>query len=396
MTSPDPDTQHLPLHGIRVVEFGQFIAVPAAAQVLADLGAEVIKVESPAGDAARQSGWAADQAGPMFSAYNRGKRSVVLDLRSDHDRNMAQRLATTADVVLQNARPGVMHKLGLGPESLLKLSPRLVYGQVSGFGQNGPASVRPGFDIAAQAESGMMSLNGEAGRDPVRIGFTVVDVLAGQTLATGVLAALIRRAVCGQGGLVDISLIDVAVAALANAWAEYRLTHVMPLRKGNGQPTMAPAADVLNTQDGQVVLSAYTEEHFSKFCRTIGKPELAVDARFSTNLARVANRTELMRVLGEALAGMSSDALCKLLGKGGVVAGAIRNMSEVKAGQAGVSEDLFVEVASIGRLPISIPGLPINIDGFRRGPGRLPALGEHTQEVLAELMGNDRSGIHPT
>jgi crotonobetainyl-CoA:carnitine CoA-transferase CaiB-like acyl-CoA transferase len=196
--------------------------------------------------------------------------------------------------------------------------------------------------------------------------------------------------------LVDISLIDVAVAALANAWAEYRLTQVMPLRKGNGQPSMAPAADVLNTQDGQVVLSAYTEEHFSKFCRVIGKPELATDARFSTNQARVSNRAELMCVLGEALAGMSSDALCDLLGKGGVVSGAIRNMSQVRAGQAGVSEDLFVEVASTGRLPISIPGLPINMDGFRRGPGRLPALGEHTREVLAELIANDRSGSNLT
>ena len=387
--SRDQDAPDLPLQGLRVIEFGQFIAVPAAAQVLADLGADVIKVESPAGDAARQSGWASDAAGPMFSAYNRGKRSVVLDLRSEQDRVKARQLAVGADVVLQNARPGSMEKLGLGPDRLLTLAPRLVYGQVSGFGQQGPSSIRPGFDIAAQAESGMMSLNGEAGRDPVRVGFTVVDVLAGQTLATGVMAALIRRGVTGQGGVVDISLIDVAVAAIANAWAEYRLTQVMPSRKGNGQPTMAPAADVLNTKDGQVVLSAYTEDHFSKLCQIIGKPELATDPRFSTNKERVNHRGLLMQTLETALRDMSSGALCDLLAKGGVVAGAVRTLSQVEPGRSGVSKDLFVEVSYSGRQPISIPGLPMNLDGVRRTPGHLPALGEHTDEVLAALASSD-------
>jgi crotonobetainyl-CoA:carnitine CoA-transferase CaiB-like acyl-CoA transferase len=377
--------QDAPLNGIRVVEFGQFIAVPAAAQVLADLGADVIKVESPTGDAARQVGWTKDGAGPMFSAYNRGKRSVVLDLRSPDDQDRAVKLATRADIVLQNARPGAMEKLGLGPSRLLGLAPSLVYGQVSGFGQNGTASIRPGFDIAAQAESGMMSLNGEASRDPVRVGFTVVDILAGQTLTTGVLAALIRRGITGRGGLVDLSLIDVAVAALSNAWAEYRLTGVMPLRRGNGQPTVAPAADVVDTQDGQVVLSAYTEDHFSKLCLAIGHPELAKDPSFSTNKARVTNRAKLMELLSGALRGMSSDALCDLLAKGGVVAGAIRTMDQIQPGRAGVASDLFVQVASAGRESISIPGLPLNLQGIRREAGRLPALGEHTDEVLAGL-----------
>ena len=375
----------LPLHGIRVVEFGQFIAVPAAAQILVDLGADVIKVEPPSGDAARQSGWATDSAGPMFTAYNRGKRSVVLDLRSAPDRENAQKLALSADVVLQNARPGAMDKQGLGSAQLLALAPRLVYGQVSGFGQTGLASVRPGFDIAAQAESGMMSLNGEAGRDPVRVGFTVVDVLASQTLTNGILAALIRRGITGKGGLVDVSLIDVAVAALSNAWAEYRLTNNMPMRKGNGQPTMAPAADVLNTRDGQVVFSAYTEDHFAKLCKVIGQPELARDPRFSNNKARVAHRDVLLQVLEGSLQNMSCDALCDLLTQGGIVAGVIRTMSQVVPGHAGVSADLFVDVICAGRSPVSIPGLPIQLDGLQRNAGRLPGLGEHTDEVLSVL-----------
>lgn len=374
-----------PLRGLRVVEFGQYIAAPACAQALADLGADVIKVESPAGDAARAVGWTRDAFGPMFTAYNRGKRSVALDLRQPEAREQARRLAVGADVVLQNARPGVMDKLGLGAERLMALAPRLVYGQVSGFGQHGPASLRPGLDIAAQAESGMMSLNGEAGRDPVRVGFTVVDALAAQMLATGVLAALVRRGGHGRGALVDLSLIDVAVAALANAWADYGLTGSLPLRRGNGQPMAAPAADVVPTQDGMVVVSAYTEDHFPRLCAAIGRPELASDPRFARNAGRVQHREALLAVLRDALGGMRSGQVCTLLAEAGVVVGAVRTMDQVQAGQAGVSPDLFVAVEAAGRAAVRVPGLPLSMPGVRRAGGRLPAIGEHTQEVLAEL-----------
>ncbi|WP_028603434.1 CaiB/BaiF CoA transferase family protein [Ottowia thiooxydans] len=374
-----------PLQGLRVIEFGQYIAAPAAGQTLADLGADVIKIEPPGGDASRRVGWTGDDYGPMFSAYNRDKRSVMLDLRSSEGQRQAKRLALNADVVLSNSRPGALEKLGLGAEQLISEAPRLVYGRVSAFGQTGSASIRAGFDIAAQAESGMMSLNGEGDRDPVRVGFTVVDILAGQSLATGVLAALVRRGVTGRGALVDLSLIDVAVSALGNAWAEYRQLGLMPIRRGNGQPTVAPAADVLKTRDGMVVLSAYMDEHFIRLCKAIGQPELAKDARFSNNPARVSHRAELMDVLKKALSQFDSEALVAMLAEGGIVAGAIKDMSQVHAGQGGVSKDLFIDVHAAGRDPISVPGLAINLDGIRRQPGRLPALGEHTEQVLAEL-----------
>lgn len=374
-----------PLHGLRVIEFGQFIAAPASAQALADLGADVIKVEPPNGDAARTVGWTRDAYGPMFTAYNRSKRSVVLDLRTADGREKARKLACSADVVLQNSRPGVMEKLGLGSVDLTALSPRLVYGQVSGFGQVGPASARPGFDIAAQAESGMMSLNGERDSDPTRVGFTAVDAMAAHALTTGVLAALVRRSVTGRGALVDVSLIDVAVEALTNAWAEYRLTGVMPLRCGNGQPNSAPAADVIHTADGMVVVSAYTEEHFSRLCAAIGRPEMAVDERFRENKARVEHRAALRSELGKAMSGLSSNALCDLLAQAGVVAGSVRTMADVTPGNGGVSSDLFVSVCAAGREPICIPGIPLTINRAIRVGGRLPALGEHTEEVFAEL-----------
>jgi crotonobetainyl-CoA:carnitine CoA-transferase CaiB-like acyl-CoA transferase len=230
----------------------------------------------------------------------------------------------------------------------------------------------------------MMSLNGEAERDPVRVGFTVVDILAAQTLTSGVLAALLRRGTTGRGGLVDLSLIDVAVTALANAWAEYGLQGNMPLRRGNGQPLSAPAADVINTRDGQVVISAYTEEHFGRLCETIGCPELAMDPRFSTNQARVAHRSEMMTLLQQALSKFEADQLVDLLSQGGIVAGKIRTMDQVQPGQAGVSNDLFVKVTAAQRAALDVPGQPIIMAGIRRSATRLPALGEHTDEVLAE------------
>lgn len=381
-----------PLKGLRVVEFGQFIAAPAAAQTLADLGADVIKVEPPAGDAARAVGWTRDAYGPMFTAYNRSKRSVVLDLRSDEGRDLARKLACSADVLLHNTRLGVMDKAGLGAATLMKLAPRLIYGQVSGFGQTGLASARPGFDIAAQAERGMMSLNGPSDDDPTRVGFTAVDCMAAHALTTGVLAALVRRSVSGRGGLVDVSLIDVAVEALNSAWAEYRLSGVLPLRCGNGQPNAAPAADVIRTADGMVVVSAYTQEHFSRLCVVIGRPELAFDQRYAENTGRVSNRIALRAELSAAMSHMTSDALCDLLTQVGVVVGAVRTMAEVLPGKAGVSIDLFVEVGAAGRDAIHILGMPIKIDGASRRGGQLPALGQHTAEVFAELLNVPMSG----
>ncbi|WP_423457178.1 CaiB/BaiF CoA transferase family protein [Ottowia sp. VDI28] len=387
MTTSQPTSEKAPppLQGLRVVELGQYIAAPAAGQMLADLGADVIKIEPPGGDASRRVGWVHDDYGPMFSAYNRGKRSVMLDLRGTEGQLQARRLALGADVVLANSRPGALEKLGLGADQLLPEAPRLVYGRVSAFGQTGPASIRAGFDIAAQAESGMMSLNGEAGRDPVRVGYTAVDVLAAHSLATGVLAALVRRGITGRGALVDLSLIDVAISALTYTWAEYRQSGQMPMRRGNGQPTVAPAADVIQTRDGMVVLSAYMDEHFVRLCKTIGRPELAQDPRFANNPARVSHRTELMSLLKEAMSHFDSDALVDMLAEGGIVSGAIRDMSQVRPGHAGVSADLFVDVHASGRTLINIPGLPINLDGIQRRPGRLPGLGEHTNEVLANL-----------
>lgn len=377
------------LAGLRVIDFGQFIAAPSAGQILADLGADVIKVEPPGGDASRRSGWQKHECGPMFSAYNRGKRSIVLDLRDAEDRGVALALVQGADVLLQNARPGVMEKYGLGASQLLEQFPKLIYASVNGFGHSGPAASRPGLDIAAQAESGMMSMNGDAHADPTRVGFTIVDVLAGRTLATGVLAALVRRSVSGHGAHVMVSLIDVATDAMSQQWAEYQLYETPPSRCGNGQPTLAPAADVVGTAEGKIVLSAYLQEHFARLCQCIGKPELAQDPRFRDNAARVANRAALRQVLADALSKVSAEQACVLLNEAGVVSGVVRDLGDAMRHAETHTPERLVSVSSPGNRKLRMPALPVTIGQALRADATLPDLDQHGAAIRAELSLRD-------
>ncbi len=382
--SQGPD--RAPLAGLRVVEFGQYIAVPAAGQMLRDLGADVIKVEPATGDPARYNGWAKDLYGPMFMPYNRGKRSVVLDLSSAEGKNAAFKLASGADVVLQNARPGAMARAGVAPDQLRAAAPRLVVATVTGYGAGSAFAERSGLDIAAQAESGMMSINGAAGGPPIRVGFALVDVMTSQMVGNAVLAALVRRGVTGEGACIDISLLDVATSAMAYPWAEYALQGRMPLRSGNGQVSAAPAADVVATADGAVVVSAYIDAHFCRLAEAVGQPDLATDPRFASNAARVANRQAMLAALAEAFATHKTVELCERLGRAGIVIAAVRNFDQVRQGANGVAPGLFLQVASPGQGAFEIPGLPFRMDGQPGAPTHVPAVGEHTAEVLAEIL----------
>lgn len=379
-TDPTP-----PLAGLRVVEFGQYIAVPAAGQLLRDLGAEVIKVEAASGDPARHAGWTKDEFGPMFAAYNRGKRSVVLDLRSTEGKSAALRLATGADVVLQNARPGTMARAGIAPEQLRAACARLVVATVTGYGAGSAFARRSGLDIAAQAESGLMSINGPAGASPTRVGYAVVDVMTSQVVANAVLAALVRRGIRGEGASIAISLLDVATASMSYPWAEYALLDRMPMRSGNGQPTSAPAADVIATRDGAVVLSAYEDAHFRRLAEAVGKDQLASDPRFLSNASRVAHRKALLEALQEAFASFHTQDLCELLGQAGVVVAAVRNFDQVRTGANGLSPGLFLKLSSPTKGHFEIPGSPFWMDGQPAAATTLPGIGEHTAQVLAEL-----------
>lgn len=368
-----------PLAGITVVEFGHYIAAPAATQLLLDLGAEVIKVEPPQGDQARSIGAYGEG---IVLAFNRGKKSVVLDLREERDRRIARDLVGRADVLVQNLRPGTMERFGLGPEELTAAHPQLIYVSVSGFGRGTPSAARPGLDIVAQAESGLMSINGEQGGDPLRVGFPIADAAASYAVVQAVLAALFRRERTGEGGVVDVSLLQAMVHMQAAMWGEWHAAGKQPLRKGNGQATVAPAADVFHTADGAIVLSAYTPEHFGRLCRFLGKEWMVSDERFADNPSRVAHRPALLAEIADVIGTYRTDECLAALADNGIVAAAVRTYEEVaEAGDVAAGGILTTGVSPDGE-KYRVPSMPFTLDGVAPPPGRaVPALGAHTDDI---------------
>lgn len=378
-----------PLDGVRVVDFGQFIAAPAATQILVDLGADVVKVEPLTGESARGIGVHGEA---MLQMYNRGKRAIALDLKSQAGQKIAHQLIDDADIVVQNLRPGVMESFGLGADQVRAKHPHIVYATVSGFGLHGPSRLRAGLDIAAQAESGIMWVTGAADSEPQRVGFQVVDSAAGHVTAQAILAGYVRRLRTGVGDTVEVSLLDVAVQLQAPNWGAYLITGDEPRRMGNGQPTVAPAADVMPTLDGALVVSAYSEIHFARLCRLLGKPDLPQDSRFSSNQARVANRPAMLAELHEVFATMTSDHAMELLSTNGVVAGRINTYGEVRKSPDLEASGMFVTATDADGVESTVLRSPWKLESV----GDLPvtaaaALGEHTSVVLTELGYDDAS-----
>lgn len=371
-----------PLAGVRVVDFGQYIAGPGAAMVLAELGASVIKIEPLAGDQARHIGRYGES---MVRAHNRGKRSIALDLKSEAGRQVALRLIARSDVVVQNLRPGVVEQLGVDAARIRALHPRIVYLSISGFGRNGPSRDRPGYDIAAQAESGLMSVTGEPDRLPQKVGVPIVDAAAAHLGAQAVLAALYGRERSGVGETLELSLLETALHLQAATWCEYLGGAPEPTRIGDGQPHNAPAAEVVPTRDGHIVLSAYAEDHWQRFCRVMGREELASDPRFCSNARRVAHRAELREVLRECLSGYTSDECVALLGRNQIVAGAVRRYRDVLASADVTGSGILVDAASPDGQHYRALGLPYRLgDAPRAALAAAPACGADADSVLAE------------
>jgi crotonobetainyl-CoA:carnitine CoA-transferase CaiB-like acyl-CoA transferase len=371
-----------PLSGVRIIDFGQYIAGPGAAMVLAELGASVTKIEPLGGDQARHIGRYGES---MVRAYNRGKRSIALDLKRDAGREVAWRLIASSDVVIQNLRPGVMDKLGLGPAEVRQRHPRIIYLSISGFPAAGPSRDRPGYDIAAQAESGLMSVTGEPDRLPQKVGVPIIDAAAAHVGAQAVLAALYGRERTGQGQTLETSLLETALHLQAATWCEYRGGGPEPTRIGDGQPHNAPAADVVPTRDGHIVLSAYAQEHWQRFCRVMGREELASDPRFASNASRVAHRTELRAVLKECLSGYSSEECVALLGRNQIVTGAVRRYREVLASADLQASGMLVDAVATEGGGYRALGLPYRLgDAPHAALPAAPACGADGAAVLAE------------
>ena len=329
-----------PLAGVKVIELARILAGPWAGQTLADLGADVIKVEAPEGDDTRRWGppfierqapdGSIDRSAAYFHATNRGKRGITCDFRTAEGQETARRLVADADVVIENFKVGGLAKYGLDWESLRAVNPRLVYCSITGFGQTGPYAHRAGYDFIIQGMAGLMSVTGEPDGQPQKVGVAVTDVFTGVYAATAILAALIQRQTTGRGQMIDMALMDVAVATMANQALNYLSTGTAPRKMGNAHPNLAPYA-VFDCADGWIILATGNDSQYRKLCGILGLEAMATAPEFLTNADRVANRVEMTRALTEATMRMTKAELLAACEAEGVPAGPINDLAEVFA-----------------------------------------------------------------
>lgn len=363
---------------VRILDFSRVLAGPLATMTLADLGAEVTKIERPGGgDDTRSWGppYDATGAATYFQAVNRNKRSVVLDLADADDLAEARRLALAADVVVENFRPGVMAKLGLDYESLAAENPGLIFCSITGFGGSGAGAELPGFDLLVQALGGLMSVTGEPEGEPLKVGVALVDVIAGLYAAVGILAALEHRRESGEGQLVEVDLLSALLAGLVNQSSAYTVADVTPQRMGNRHPSIAPY-ELLRCGEGEIVLAVGNDRQFAELCAVLGEPGLAAEERFATNPARVANREALRPLLEAALAARPAAEWVELLRERRVPAGVVNDVAAAFELAAQLGLDPIVEIPREGGDPVRLPRNPIRLSktpaSYRLPPPRLP------------------------
>jgi len=352
-----------PHAGLRVLELARVLAGPWIGQMLADLGAQVIKVESPEGDETRRwgppflanaDGSAADAA--YFHSCNRGKESLVLDFREAEDRERVVQLAAGADVLIENFKVGGLRKFGLDYPSLSRLNPRLVYCSISGFGQDGRYAERPGYDFVAQAMSGLMDVTGEPGRPPQKVGVAVADIVTGLYGMIGIQAALAERVRSGRGQHVNVALLDSTIGILANQAMNHLIGNLTPTRMGNAHPNIAPYQE-FRTADGFIVVAVGNDAQFRCLCDALGCAPLADDPRFATNGARVGNRAELQQALGPHLAALTRAAALARLEAARVPSGPINTVAEALADPNTRERGMVLSCPAEGYRSASIPGL---------------------------------------
>jgi crotonobetainyl-CoA:carnitine CoA-transferase CaiB-like acyl-CoA transferase len=369
------------LDGLRVIELTQIMAGPFCGQVLADMGADVIKVEPPEiGDQTRRS-----MGEAAFRAVNRNKRSIALDLKSEADVATLHRLVETADVLMENYRPGVAARLGADYETLRELNPRLIHASISGFGQTGPYAQRPGFDLIAQGVAGVMSVTGEPDGNPVKCGVPVSDLSAGLFCAIGILSALAARERTGEGQRIDTSLWEGALALSIWETAELWSTGVAPQPMGSAHRLTAPY-QALKTRDGHITVGGNNQKLWELLCATIGREDLPGDPRFATNTDRMANRPALAAELETALVAHDTAHWVDTLLNAGVPAGPILDYQQVVDDPHTQARDMVVEMEHPEAGTVYGLGIPVKLSatpGSIRRPA--PLLGQHTEEILAEL-----------
>jgi len=378
-----------PLSGVRVLDLSRVLAGPFCTMLLGDLGAEVIKVERPGGGDDTRA-W-----GPPFaageSAYylcvNRNKKSVALDLKSPKGIAAVRSLSARSDVVIENFRVGVADKLGLGYAALAEGNPGLVYCSVTGYGQTGPYRDLPGYDFIAQAMSGLMSVTGERSGEPMKLGVATVDLTTGMYAAVAILAALRRRDSTGVGQRIDLALMDSALSWLANVGENYLVSAEVPGRFGNAHATIVPY-QVFRSKDGYLAVGIGNDGQYRKFCEIAGVPELSSDERFATNPERVRNREALVPLLEGVFATRSTAGWIERLWKEGIPAGPINTVDRALEAPNTLAREMVVEMPHPKAGSVRLIGSPMKFSAtpveYRRPP---PLLGEHTEEVLRDVLG---------
>ena len=384
-----------PLSGLRVLELARILAGPWAGQLLADLGADVIKVERKgAGDDTR--GWGppfvpAADGGHLGAAYfhgaNRGKRSIELDFETAEGQRLVKKLAARSDVLIENFKVGGLKKFGLDYESMAKEFPRLIYCSVTGFGQTGPYASRAGYDLMAQGIGGFMSLTGDADGEPTRAGVPIADIMTGVYAVVGILAAVHERDKTGKGTLVDGALVDTQVGMLANQALNYLVSGDLPVRIGNAHPNIVPY-QVFPVADGHIIIATGNDSQFVKLCGVLGEPALAQNPDYKDNKSRLAHREVLVARLTELCKRMTSADILAKLEAVGVPAGPINTLDQVFSDPQVIHRGVKLDLPSADAKGGTIPGVrtPLVIGGRPMAHERpSPRLGEHTDEILREI-----------
>lgn len=374
----------MPLSGLKVLDLSRVVSGPFCTMLLADLGADVVKVEAPDGDPSRVTGIVGAGENPYFVNLNRNKRTIVIDMKPERGKEIVRRMAKAADVLVENFRPGVMERLGLGYPALSAINPALIYAAITGFGKTGPYKDRPAFDFIAQAMSGFMSLNGDRSMPYLRVGIPISDTIAGLYAAFGILAALREREKSGRGQEIQTAMVDGLMSMFTFASGAYFSTGELPPRNGNDHMVVAPYG-LFNASDGPIAIAPSTEKNWQQLCGALKLEHLMSDPRFDSAEKRREHRPEINAIVQSAIGSRTREEWITLLNQAGVPCGPVNNLAQAFSDPQVLHQEMVIASAQPSG-PVKMPGFPLKLS---KTPARLykpsPRVGEHSLEVLQEL-----------
>lgn len=376
-----------PLEGVKVLSFARHLAGPFSTMLLCDLGAEIIKIEERGeGDAARRNGPFIAGISSYFLSVNRGQKSITLDLKKEAAKKIVFEFVKQVDIVVENFRPGVMGKLGFGYEVLSQHNPKIIYASISGFGQKGPYALKPAYDMIAQSMGGTVSITGEPGRPPVRVGYSIGDIGAGLFAAIAILAALHERSISGRGQAIDVAMLDSQVALCENACARFFATGQVPQTLGTRHPLMTPF-QIFATQDGYIVLITVSEKEWKKFCKVVGREDLLGDERFQSHKDRITHYSAFEPIMSELMRTRTTAEWLALLDSEGIMCGPVNNIEQVVNDPNTLAREMIVGVTHPRAGQLKVVGTPMKFSRTQcRVEKACPDVGEHTEEILSRIL----------